>query len=361
MVVFLVAVWPLALCLVFLVLLFLRTRRAYLFFVTCLWGFAFFYVVLDGLAQLFLDPVLSFVSYLFLIPVPLWTEFGSDLQLRESVDTVKVAIAAVTGTAMLFIMMSPHTFAAITLSSGEQLMTFSETFRIAVTLHSAIGGIFNLPWGIRTIKQSPKGGKRYPRILYLVAFVGFTSIFLVYGLNLMQVIPGIISLAWGIPSLLFILAFAKEPRLGYFPPRALRLVVVDTVGGIPLFTHTWRAGEEIADEDLFSGMVQGISLILRGSIKKGNMREIRLEEATLILQPVANTSLACVLVASRASQTLRDDLRRFAQRFFEEFSSSLGAVYDTKVFAPAEALIKECFPFFRDAGAKVPTSTLLVK
>jgi hypothetical protein len=274
---------------------------------------------------------------------------GADLQSREFVDTTKITMSVVAAAAVGFVMLEPGTIYLITLPSGDMATTYDDELKVAITIFTAIVMGFDLIWGVNTYRVIPKRGARYPRLLYLVSNLLLASFPVVFAFRLMLVVPGIMSILIGISSSLVLIAFAKEPKLGYFPPRALRLLVVETKGGISLFTHTWRAGEQFVGEDLFSGMVHGISLFLQESLNKGNMREIRLDEATLIIQPIKNTPVACVLVASRASQALREALRRFATRFYDEFSDAFGAFQNVDAFSPAAALIKECFPFIPDS------------
>ncbi len=85
--------------------------------------------------------------------------------------------------------------------------------------------------------------------------------------------------------------FAKKPKLGYVLPfKALRLTIINTESGIAIFTHDWTKDESLVDNVLFSGMMQGISGILNESLKKGNIKEIILDKANLLIEHSARES-----------------------------------------------------------------------
>ncbi|HMF34889.1 MAG TPA: hypothetical protein VKK79_25940 [Candidatus Lokiarchaeia archaeon] len=60
------------------------------------------------------------------------------------------------------------------------------------------------------------------------------------------------------------------------------LQVEDTYQVVPLFRHTWNRQGDLADETLFSGMIQGITGILKESLKRGDVQEIHMADAIII-------------------------------------------------------------------------------
>ena len=138
---------------------------------------------------------------------------------------------------------------------------------------------------------------------------------------------------------------SHEPKLLFVLPfKAIRLTVLDTGAGIPLYTHTWMQNNEIVDEDLFSGVLQGISGILKESLNKGDVQEIRMTGAIIIAYRIPEYPIAFVLVATRPSQTLRDALKTFAVRFCDEFHTCFATLTNVGQFSPAERLVTACFP-----------------
>lgn len=146
--------------------------------------------------------------------------------------------------------------------------------------------------------------------------------------------------------LLLTAAFLARPALAYVLAfKLLRLTVIETEAGIPLFTHTWPRGWKMADDDLFGGMVQGVSMIVRESVGRGHVREIQLDKAVLLLNRAPGRPVVVVLATTRTSKILRETLARFTTRFTARFSAALAHPAKVSQFASASELVHEHFPF----------------
>ncbi len=183
--------------------------------------------------------------------------------------------------------------------------------------------------------------------LALLGVVSFSSLGIFYimlgGANL---VPGLNMLFTFLGGILFGFSFMKDPKMLHILSfKMLRLQVIDTNSGIGLYSHTWKAGSEIGDENLFSGMVQGVSLIMQESIKRGTVEEIKLSKGILIIRHIPNSSIACVLVATKSTAPLRQALQNFAQKFNDKFREKFPLVNDTSNFEQASSIVNECFPF----------------
>jgi hypothetical protein len=170
-------------------------------------------------------------------------------------------------------------------------------------------------------------------------------------LGLRHYFPGIIMISVGLGLIPWIYAILNQPKVAYILPfKVFRLTVLDTQGGIPLFSHTWGTQDELADEALYSGMLQGIGMILDESVKKGAIREINLEDAVILMDKSIQYHVACVLLASKSTQTLRHALESFADEFFEKYSGFFDLIGDLGKFAGATELVEEHFTFVPDYG-----------
>jgi len=93
-------------------------------------------------------------------------------------------------------------------------------------------------------------------------------------------------------------------------------------------------------------MLTGISGILQESLNRGNIREIHLEEAILILKTTDQFPIVLVLVTSNSSRILLEALEMFTKRFISEYSQHLdSSIVNRVVFQQASQLVNECFPF----------------
>jgi hypothetical protein len=186
-----------------------------------------------------------------------------------------------------------------------------------------------------------------------IAFFGVTIFFSAGILYVMLggslIIPGLNMFFNFLGALLFGIYFIKEPKmLHVLSFKTLRMQVIDTRSGIGIYSYTWNAGSEIYDEDLFSGMVQGISLIIQESIKRGELEEIKLTAGILIIAKVPQSSIACVLVAQKSTAPLKQALLKFALRFGETFHDKFDDLNVIDNFQPAIKIVAECFPFLWD-------------
>jgi len=124
----------------------------------------------------------------------------------------------------------------------------------------------------------------------------------------------------------------------------LRLIAFHSVRSINLFTYDWEAKSQFADQDLFSSLLSGMNIILQQSLHRGDMEEIHLKQAVLLVEKSDKYPVAFVLVVNKATQVVRDALRVFAKRFNEDFADYYSLPEDTAPFSTATSLVEECFP-----------------
>ncbi len=158
--------------------------------------------------------------------------------------------------------------------------------------------------------------------------------------------PFLTQLSIGIGVLITAYIFKKQPKLAYILPfRASRLTIIDTKRGLSIFNHIWDKTSSAIDNDLFGGMLQGISGILQETVNRGTVRQIELEEAILLIYSVEKYPLAFILLSNEFNKSLRLALKRFAERFFIEFSDKFEDLSYTSQFESASKLVEEIFPF----------------
>ena len=98
---------------------------------------------------------------------------------------------------------------------------------------------------------------------------------------------------------------------------------------------------------LFSGMIEGISAILREAVRQGETKEIRLAKGLLILSQDPKLSLVFVLVTTKNASILHEALNEFAASFANFYREDLNLNGDINYaeFKQAEQLIHEHFSF----------------
>jgi hypothetical protein len=139
--------------------------------------------------------------------------------------------------------------------------------------------------------------------------------------------------------------FSRYEQLFYVLPfKAQRLTVVGTKKGTALFNFDWSKSD-IIDEDLFSSILQGMSMIMNESLKRGNFQEIKMEKGVILISHDTTHPVACVIIASKSSQVLHEGLANFAKKFVQKFENQLDTLDKPNIVQGARDLVHECFPF----------------
>ncbi len=155
----------------------------------------------------------------------------------------------------------------------------------------------------------------------------------------------ITELSLGIGALIIAYIFKKQPKLAFVLPfRASRLTILNAKSGISIFDKIWDK-TSVIDNDLFGGMMQGITGILNETVNRGNIRQIELEHATLIVYRDEKYPVAFVLLSDEFNKALRLALKQFAEKFCLKFSDKFVDLNKVSQFEPASQLVEEIFPF----------------
>lgn len=302
--------------------------------------------------------IFFYTGYLARLGITLSSILLADSISRESIDIKKIAVFCIVATLFVTLMILIYVFNNIYVPSSPEdnlfYMVLYAAWAFMYWLNQVIGLTMIIYWAIKVNVNSPKSLKRYSRlslvgaiIFFLVPLEMLVDNFLATNAIITNLfLLGIDFLEIGIGTLLIAISFIKEPKLAFVLPfKVMRLTIFETEGGIMLYTHTWAKDHELVNEELFSSMLQGIRVILSESVKRGNVRDIHLDKATLILQHSEKYPIACVLVTTRSSRALRNALDTFVRRFIEEHSIKFDALYETEAFKSTSRIVEECFPF----------------
>lgn len=143
--------------------------------------------------------------------------------------------------------------------------------------------------------------------------------------------------------------FIKNPKLAFILPfKVMRLSVVNSGSGTLLFSHNWKSGKEIKDDDIVSMMFQGIITILKESLGKGDLQELNLENAVVIAQKSIQFPIVYILIATSTSKSLRNGLNSFIKHFELKFFNMIENAIDLSVFSSASKIVLQSFSFLPD-------------
>ncbi len=327
-----------------------RLRIFYLSFMV--WASGGLSAIFYTFSFLRLDPVLTQWSIFLLSIEGFLLLLNSDCISREFVDPVKLVIYTLVASIKTFLILTnPNAFFVMDFANGETGIGTDPSALVMIMVYLT----YSMPSGIylynvvRMNQQAPLNLKKYTRAYLLgvsIMLIGSTVILMTVGSTW---VPGLHLLCIGIGTVILALTIAEHPKIAFILPfKALRLTVLDIHSGIPFFQHTWSVGGRLGHEDLYAGMLQGVNAILKESLQRGDVQEIKMAQAVILVHRDEKFPVACTIVATKASRTLRDALKLFANKFNAQFSQFFVNPSYVDVFTPAESLVAECFPFVPD-------------
>ncbi len=327
---------------------FLKEKYQHALFLTLAHAVVVTWILCQLFSLILRSEFLFLLVFLLFIPLAFLIILLIDSLTRDSVDFKKFGTWTALSTSLFIISLDPDSLYMNSFPELDWLPMWSTSIYFLIIFFC----LFQLTCGsyfyysLLIHRNAPKNFKFFSYLNLIAGFLFVVvvpiSLFLIniIGISTLNLIPT------GIAFLLVAIAFASQPKLAFILPfKALRLAVIETNSGISLFTHVWSKMDDLIDDQLFSGMLQGISQILNEALKKGEIRDINLEKATLMIKRSDKYSVACVLVATKSSRTLRHALNSFAERFFTKYSPYFSKPYNMDNFNSASELVEERFSF----------------
>jgi hypothetical protein len=264
---------------------------------------------------------------------------------RESFDIRKFVILTFVSGVFLVLIFTPNSLIFVNSGLGEQFLNASDLTFLALFILLMIGTCILFYFTAMLVRKAPKSLRFYIIIAFIGNLIGVVIAPISLGAGLDKIFPGISFILVGFGQLVVAIPFAAQPKICYVLPfKASSLTIVETTGGIPIFSYKWVKKEEM-DDGLFSGIIHAITQILNESVNAGNINEIYMDEAILIVRRSRKYPIACILVSTRSSKFLRQALKSFADRFFKDFAPNFANPNEMEQFRPASNLVGEYFPF----------------
>jgi hypothetical protein len=263
---------------------------------------------------------------------------------RESVDPMKIMIMTAISSGVIIFSFEPNSVRYYMTQYKDVGMFMDGNYLIFIFLIILFDGALYSYYMTKVYRHVPKKLKFFAGInLFGGIMVGIITPISVILFE--DVLPGANQPLAGIGALMISIAFVYQPKLAYVLPfKASRLTIIETRSGIPIYTYNWSK-MVLMDETLFSGMLYAVSQFVEESIQKGNIREISLDQAILLLQRSEEYPIVCVLITNRSSRSLRMALNRFSNNFFKNFSQFFTQPIDQSKFETALDLVLDAFPF----------------
>lgn len=317
-----------------------NNRLVYLF--SANWLFQALFWILDAASHLYYSTLLMAIAIVpQTIGVPCLFIF-IDLIKKERVSSVKLSILFLIEILLLILTFLPGGMQIIP-GYGVHNIGPLRVLQIVFLIYYVL---MFFSWSYLTWKRAPKELKQ------LVNFLLFGSILfsfvtaLMYGLGgFIKIFNAIGFITHSLGALFMIIVIWKDPKIIYILPfKAYRILVVDTNAGTGLFKYDW-AELKAVDENIFSMVLQAVGSILDEVLKKGEIREIKMDQAILLIEHEKNSPVASVLVTSKSSKSLKYGLKKFNSEFIETFQSQFDGLYEVSRFKGAQKIVDHIFDF----------------
>lgn len=317
-----------------------NNRLVYFFAVN--WLFLAICWILDGASHFFYSTLLMSMAMVSIaIAVPCLFIF-IDLIKKERVSSIKMSFLFILEILLVIMSFIPGGM-QVTPGYGVHIVGPLRIIQLIFIIYY-VSMFFN--WSYLTWKRAPTNLRKLVNFLLFGSILfSFATVFM-YGLGgFFKIFNPLAFITHSLGALFTILAIWKDPKIIYILPfKAYRILVVDTNAGTGLFKYDW-AELKAVDENIFSMVLQAVGSILDEVLKKGEIREIKMDQAVLLIQHTQNSPVASVLVTSKSSKSLRDGLKMFNSEFIETFRSQFDGLYEVSRFKGAKAIVEHIFDF----------------
>jgi len=303
-------------------------------------------IITNLLIHLTHNPIWCSITYFHSIVWSLLMIVFVDTISKEHIDPRKILITAFLSGILFMNVIDITVFNAGVSANGDWALFGGEKQSISVVLLNGWTILTTLYYLIYLAIKSPPKLKKYVFMIVGVTLTIGTLVIIV------TVLPGLIKIPYfdglliSLAVALISIIFGLQPKLFYVLPfKALRMTVLDTDSGTFLYDFQWEKKSDMLNDVLYSGMMQGVRTIIKESMNKGDLNEIRTEGAIIILEYDKKAHLACVLASTKSSKTLQNALERFKIEFSEKFSKHFSQRYDLSLFKDSDSLIKDIFGF----------------
>ena len=201
-------------------------------------------------------------------------------------------------------------------------------------------------WSYQTWRKAPASLKRLTSVLLIGSTLFSVVTAAMYALGtFVKTFNSIAFIVNGIGAFTTIIVILKDPRIIFILPfKAYRILIIDTNGSVALYKHDW-ANVGALEENMFTMMLQAIGNVLDDILKKGEVQEIQMDRAVLLIHHDKTHSIASVLIASKSSKSLRYGLKRFNEKFIAVYHSNLAEERKVGMFEETREIVDMVFDF----------------
>ena len=337
---------PSALATISTLIQYFKDKYPHLKYLAGMWGCGTIWILFQAVSDLFSSIPLHFICFYSSIVMGYFAILFVDSVTRDSIDIFKIILMTISSTAVVLLSFLQDDAVIIETEARTPYPTFNGDFKIAAIIQMILVVLVFVYGSIKIYIYTPGNLKKYSMLNVLGTYLwGIQPLWFQFT-DLEKDTPGISTASMAVGILIIAIIFIKKPKLAYILPfKTYRIMIQNTNTGIIFFKHDWNKLEAPDSENIFSGIMQAISTIFEHTINKGKVKKIRFEEAEITFKASEKVPLACILISSDSSITLRSSFDKFANDVFkddiniEKISHSMNKYDNGNVF-----LIKH-FPF----------------
>jgi len=320
-----------------------RRKNRLIFLFSAMWlMYAVFWFIDAAAHYLYSIPLMALAIVPQLIGVPCIIIF-IELSRKENINPIKISILMIIE-ALVFIVTFyvPDNWEII---PGYGIHN-KGILRISQVIFLFYFMIFYVLWSFQTWRKAPADLKRLTSYLLFGSTIFSIVTGAMYAIGtFIRTFNAIGFFFNGIGAFITILVILKDPRIIYILPfKAYRILVVDTRASVALFKYDWAKAGEV-EENIFTMMFQAIGNVLEDILKKGDVQEIQMDQAVLLINHNKENSTVSVLIASKSSKSLRYGLKRFNEEFDAHFRSNLEGSRKVSDFNEGFKIVEQVFDF----------------
>lgn len=307
------------------------------------------YNFMSAISYLYLSKNVFLLRSLLLPVFLILVEISVSFINNNRIHPIRFPLVSIFAATVSYAVFMPNGVRSNTFPNGDETLIMSGPLRIATIVGLVyVLGIY-LYFTTKIYYYAVDDLKYWAGINLIGTIIIGPIAFLTFLTKINRVVPGLTELIFGLGTLISAVAFYKRPQLFYILPfKAIKLIVIKEGAGLPIYSYQWDTDESEVKDPLFSSAIESINSFANVAIQQGNILQIKLEQAILILHIPKDQKLYYALLATKSSHTLKYGLEKFSSMFNLTYHSVLEDnefLFETSSIQGADKLIEICFPY----------------
>jgi len=339
-----ISVIPCALATILTLIQYFKDKYSHLKYLAGMWASLTTWIVFQGIGDLLLDKKIHLICFYSIIIMGYYANLFVDSITRDSIDLFKMILMTIVSSVVVILSFSSDAV-IIKWDATTPYPTFHGNFRTAALIQMVFLVSVSFYGNMKVFLHTPKHLRFYSFLNIFGTYLWGLQPLWIQFTHLEKQFPGIATGSMAIGMLIIAIVFIKEPKLAYILPfKVYRIIIMDTKSGIILFKHDWNELKAEGSENIFSGMIQAISKMFDKTINKGNIRNIKFDEAILTLRISQTSPIACILISSSVSKTLRSSFKDFSKEAFHDYENEEESLIKED-YKKGNDILEKYFPF----------------